>query len=160
MLCKQTVDGETEHNMKKTKMATARKPESLVWTDNDVELLLWLTLNYKVSKLQERWTQACSPPMLLLLLLLWDFAGFKGRSPRGGAMASSIRNVCGFGVCTRTQRLRFQIFPPWDPVSKRCVFRIRVDDETMQNMWVYTKECFHVGGPEVDVRFNIFGKVI
>ena len=51
---KQTVDGETEHNKKKIKMASARKPESFVWTDNEVELLLRLTLNYKESKLQER----------------------------------------------------------------------------------------------------------
>ena len=31
---KQTVDGETEHNKKKMKMASARKPESFVWTGN------------------------------------------------------------------------------------------------------------------------------
>ena len=48
---KQTVDGETEHNnKKKMKMPSARKPESLVWTDNEDELLLRLTLNYKASK--------------------------------------------------------------------------------------------------------------
>ena len=35
--CKQTVDGETEHNKKKKmKMADARKPESLVWTGSVV----------------------------------------------------------------------------------------------------------------------------
>ena len=50
---KQTVDGETEHKKKKKKMASARKPESFVWTVNEVELLLRLTLNYKASKLQE-----------------------------------------------------------------------------------------------------------
>ena len=55
---KQTVDGETEHNEKKTKMASARKPESFVWTDNEVELLLRLTLDNKASKLQETRTQA------------------------------------------------------------------------------------------------------
>ena len=33
-------------------MVYAMKPESFVWTDNEVELLL-LTLNYKASKLQE-----------------------------------------------------------------------------------------------------------
>ena len=47
---KQTVDGETEHNKKKMKMASARKPESFVWSDNEDELLLRLTLNYKASK--------------------------------------------------------------------------------------------------------------
>ena len=48
---KQTVDGETEHNKKKMKMASARKPESFVWTVNEVELLLRLSLDYKESKL-------------------------------------------------------------------------------------------------------------
>ena len=51
---KQTVDGETEHNKKQMKMASARKPKSFVWTINEAELLLRLTLNYKASKLQER----------------------------------------------------------------------------------------------------------
>ena len=50
--CKQT--GETEHNNKKMKMASARQPETFVWTVNEVELLLRLALNYKGSKLQER----------------------------------------------------------------------------------------------------------
>lgn len=34
-------------------MANARKPESFVWTDDEVELLLRLPLDYKESKLQE-----------------------------------------------------------------------------------------------------------
>ena len=41
--CKQTVDGETEHNKKKMKMSSARKPEWFVWSVNEVELLLRLT---------------------------------------------------------------------------------------------------------------------
>ena len=57
---KQTVDGETEHNKKKMKMASARKPESFVWTGNEIELLLRLTLNYKACKLQERLNIFCS----------------------------------------------------------------------------------------------------
>ena len=56
---KPTVDGETEHNKKKMKMASARKPESFVWTVNEVKLLLRLTLNYKTSKLQERLNIFC-----------------------------------------------------------------------------------------------------
>ena len=56
---KETVDGETEHNKKRMKMATVRKPESFVWTGNEVELLLRLTLNYKASKLQERLNVFC-----------------------------------------------------------------------------------------------------
>ena len=51
---KQTVDGESEHKNKKIKMASARKPEALVWTDDELGLL------------QETRTQACSPPLLLL----------------------------------------------------------------------------------------------
>ena len=50
---KQTVEGESENKKKTTKMATARKPEAFVWIDNEVELLLRVTLDYKVSKLQE-----------------------------------------------------------------------------------------------------------
>ena len=50
---KQTVEGETKHKKKRMQMARARKPESFVWTDNEVELLLRLSLNYKASKLQE-----------------------------------------------------------------------------------------------------------
>ena len=76
---KQRVDGEAEHNKKKMKMAGARKPEEFVWLDNEVELLLRLTLGYKERKLQETRTQARSPPLLLLLLLLWDVAEFRGR---------------------------------------------------------------------------------
>ena len=38
-------------------MARARKPESFVWIDNEVELLR-LTLDYKASKLHETQTQA------------------------------------------------------------------------------------------------------
>ena len=56
---KQTVDGETEHNKKKMKMDSARKPESVVWTVNEVKVLLRLTLNYKASKLQERLNMFC-----------------------------------------------------------------------------------------------------
>ena len=40
--CLQTVEGESEK--KKTKMASARKPEAFVCIDYEVELLLWLTL--------------------------------------------------------------------------------------------------------------------
>ena len=57
--CKQTVDAETEHNKKKIKKASARKPESFVWTVNEVELLLRHTLNYRTCKLQERLNIFC-----------------------------------------------------------------------------------------------------
>ena len=72
--CKQTVDEETEHRKKKMKMASARKPESFVWTGNEVELLLRLTLNYKASCKKgsissAARTQTCSPLLLLLVLL-------------------------------------------------------------------------------------------
>ena len=76
-------------------------------------------------------TQACSPP---LLLLLWDVAGFRGQRQEveGWAMASLFWKVCGFAVHMKTGGLRFQISPPWDPFSKmcvfrRCIFRIRMD---------------------------------
>ena len=57
--CKQTVDGKNEHNKKKMKMSGARKPELLVWSVNEVELLLRLSLDYKESELQERLNIFC-----------------------------------------------------------------------------------------------------
>ena len=39
-------------------MTSARNPEAIVWTDNEVELLLRVTLDYKVSKFQETRTKA------------------------------------------------------------------------------------------------------
>ena len=45
LVYKQTIAGKNEHNKKKTKMASARKPEVFLWTDNEVELLLRLTLD-------------------------------------------------------------------------------------------------------------------
>ena len=56
---KQTVDGETEHNKKKMKMANPRKPESV----NEAELLLRHTFNYKACKLQERLNIFCGTNM-------------------------------------------------------------------------------------------------
>ena len=51
---------------------------------------------------------------------------------RGGAMVSSTGKVCGFAIHTRTHGQRLWIFPPWDQVSKMCVYRrcvyIHVDD--------------------------------
>ena len=43
-LCIQTVDGETEHIKKKTRMASTREPELFVWTVNEVELLSYTQL--------------------------------------------------------------------------------------------------------------------
>ena len=60
---RQTVDGETKHKKKKMKMARARKPELFVWTGNEVELLLQLTLDYKETKLQERLNIFCGTSM-------------------------------------------------------------------------------------------------
>ena len=77
---KQTVDSETKHNKKKMKMASARKPEAFVWTDNEVELLLWsysttMPVSCKKDSISSA-ARVCSPPFLLLML--WDVAGFRG----------------------------------------------------------------------------------
>ena len=45
------------------KVANARKPESFVWTVNEAELLLRLTLNYMGSKLLERHNIFCGTNM-------------------------------------------------------------------------------------------------
>ena len=44
-------------------MARTRKPESFVWTVNEAELLLRLTLNYKASKFQDRLNIFCGTNM-------------------------------------------------------------------------------------------------
>ena len=61
-------------------------------------------------------TQACSPP--LLLLLLWDIAAFS----RVGPMASSFCKVHRFAVHTKTGGLSFQIFPSWGAIQMRTLF--------------------------------------
>ena len=52
----------------------------------------------------------------------------KTRGRGCGAIASSKHKVCRVADQTNTQRQRFRIFPPWEPVSKKCVYRIHVDD--------------------------------
>ena len=54
--CKQTVDGETEEEEDEN----GECKETFVWADNEVELLLRPTLNYKESKLQDRLNIFCS----------------------------------------------------------------------------------------------------
>ena len=117
--CKQTVNRETKHNKKKMKMASTRKPEAFVWTDNEAELLLRLMLDYKASKLQEAWTQAVVGHCCCCCCYeMSQGSEVRSERSRGGAMASSIRKVCRFAIHTRTQGKHFWIFPPWDPVSK------------------------------------------
>ena len=91
-----------EHNKKKMKMASARKPQSFVSSGNEVEILLRLTLNYEACKLQESIsissaarTRACRPP----LLLLWDAAGFRGQRLEvegcgDGVIVSESMRIC------------------------------------------------------------------
>ena len=53
-LCIQTdCRGESEHNNNKTTMVCTGRTGFFVWTDNEVEMLLRLTLDYKASKFQE-----------------------------------------------------------------------------------------------------------
>ena len=47
----------------------------------------------------------------------------RGKRSRGGAMATLFWKVSRFAVQTRTGGLRFRISPPWDPFSKKCIFR-------------------------------------
>ena len=159
--CKQTLDGETKHNKKKMKMARARKPESFVRTDNKVQLVLRLTLNYKASKLQEYQAQyllrhehehvvrhCCC--CCCCYATLWG-SEVGGKRSSGGAMASSFWKICGFTIHTRTGGLRFWISPPWDPCVVRCQ-ALRFQDlcgrsaKTMQYMCVFTKERCRLDG--------------
>ena len=79
---------------------------------------------------------------------------------RGGAMVSSIRNVCGFAVYMKTRGLSFRIFPPWDPVSKKCVFRILVDYQPKRcKTCVYTKERFRMDGALVSLFSPIVSSI-
>ena len=47
-------------------------------------------------------------------------------------MTSSFQKLRGFTVHAKTGGLRYWIFPPWVPFSKKCVFRIRVDSQPKQ----------------------------
>ena len=69
-------------------------------------------------------TQACSQP-LLLLLLLWDVMGFRGRrlEVEGWGDGVIILESMQIRHPRENGRLRFRIFPPWDPFSKKCVFK-------------------------------------
>ena len=56
-------------------------------------------------------------------------------------MASSFRKVCGFAIHMKMGGLRFRIFPPRDPFSKKCAFRIRVDSRPKRcNTCVFSHE--------------------
>ena len=127
-------------------MASAKKPEAFVWIDNEVELLLRLTLDNKVSKLQETQTQAVVRHCFCCCYEMSQGSEVGGKRSRGGAMVSSFRKVCGFAVHMRMGGLRFRIFPPWDPFSKkcvfsRCIFRIRVDGRPKRcNTCVFSHE--------------------
>ena len=79
-------EGGTEYNKKTTKMASARKPESFVWTDNEVEL-------HEHKHVVHHYYCCC---------YVTGFRGrFEGKRSRGGAMASSLRKVCRLAVQTR-----------------------------------------------------------
>ena len=130
--CKlQTVQGETEHN--KMKMASARKPESFVWTVNEVELLLRLTLNSrevgckKGSISSAARTQACSPQLLLLLLLLllWDVVGFRGQRQEVEGWGDGVIVLESMPIRRPHENWRaaFSDFSTLIPFSKKCVFR-------------------------------------
>ena len=144
---KQTVDGETECNKKKTKMARTRKPESFVWTDNEVVLLLPLSLNYKASKLSQLLAQyLLQQEHKHVVCHCWcccyetsQDLEVGGKRSRGGAMASSFWKVCRFAVHMSTGGLRFQIFPTFQKcIFSCCVLRIPVDGRTKRcKMWVF-----------------------
>ena len=125
---KQAVEEETEHK-KKTKMASARKPESFVWTNNEVKLLLWLTLNYKASKLQER--------------------GFRGRRvgrwchrfgkyPHENARVLDFSTLRPFFKKVCFQALRLQ--DPWGCVS--CPWTLRHVDQGNQTSDLLIARCW------------------
>ena len=125
---KQTVEGEIEHNEKKMKMASARKPESF----NEVELLLRLTLNYKASKLQKTRTQA-----VVRQCCCYEMLQGRRLEVVGWGNGVIVLESMQIAVHMKTWGLHFWIFPPWDPVSKKCIFRccifkIRVDDRPKQ----------------------------
>ena len=160
---KQTIDGETKHSKKKMKMASARKPESFMWTVNEVELLLGLTLNYKASKLQERFNIFCGtttsstlPLLLSLLLLLWDVTGFRGRRQEvkgwgdGVIVLESMQIHCPH----ENWRAAFADFSTLRPIFKKVRFQaLRFQDpcgwsaKTMQYIFFFRKRAVSSGRP-------------
>ena len=74
----------------------------------------------------------------------------KARGRGVGRWRHWYAKVCGFAVQTRTQGQCFRIIPPRDQISKKCVYRIHVDDRQKRCMTcVYTQKHFHVDGPWV-----------
>ena len=135
LVYKQTIDRETVHNKKKTKMASARKPELFVWTDNEVQLLLWLTLDYKASKLQETRTQAAVHHCCCCCC--YETCAVQRSKARGRGVGRWRHWNGKYADLPSTRKREGCVFPPWDPVSKkwvfrRCVYRIHVDDRPKQ----------------------------
>ena len=95
-------------------------------------------------------TQACSPP--LLLSLLWDVAGFRGRRQvvvgwdDGVIDKESMQIPCPHEN-TREAFLDFSTLRPG--FKKVRLQALCLQDQcggSMQNMCIYIKECFHVDG--------------
>ena len=112
------------------KVASSRKPESFVWTVNEIKLLLRLTLNCKSGKLQERHEHKHVVRCCCCYETSWgsEVGGKRSRwwCHRFGKYADLLSTQKHKGSV-------FQIFPPWDLVSKKCIFRhcvyrIHVDD--------------------------------
>ena len=154
--CKQTVEGETEHNTKEMKMVSARKPESFVLTGNEVELLLRLTLNYKACSCKKdsvssaARTLTCSPP---LLLLLWVVAGFRGQRQEveGWGNGVIVSESMQIRRPHENGRAAFSDFSTLRPGFKKVCFQaLHFQDpcgrsaKTMQYMSVFAKEHFRV----------------
>ena len=90
------------------------------------------------------WTQACSPP----LLLLWEVAGVRGGRREVEGWGDGVIDTQSMRtVQTRTQGQSFRIFPSWG-VSNKCIYRIDLDDRPkLCKTCVYTQKRFHVDGP-------------
>ena len=93
-------------------------------------------------------SQACSPP---LLLLLWDVAGFRGRRLEVEGWGDGVIDTQSMRIHRPHENTRavFSDFPPLRPGFKTVCLQDPCgrSAEMMQNTGVYTRKRFHVDGP-------------
>ena len=108
---KQTVDGETEHNKKKMKMFSERKPESFVLMRSNCCCDSHSTTRRESCKKHHTSMKAAIVVVVVVAVVVVVRRHGVQRA-RGGAMTSSFWKVCRFAVHTRAGGLRFRICPP------------------------------------------------
>ena len=165
----------TEKSNKSKSTNKKSQAEPFVWTDDEVDLLLSVVLEYKVSRTSENvdWETCQSKNSNILELFHAQYPSRVSREYIGYCgwilqfsmsryrissiyviVFKSLRLQC---VHTYPDSMRFQKFPLWRAFSKVCGYgvrfrRIRVDDKRNRNkMFADTNESGYVWtGPKLE----------